>query len=112
MTRKRRAPAAQQSGEAPTSSSVESLDPVSPLSAEQQKSSPLTEDECAQLLEQAYPVRQRIALLLKDNKVGYTVAIVAMTQVMMDIGVLGLGLSEQQARRVMADLFMTHIMKQ
>jgi hypothetical protein len=65
-----------------------------------------------ELLEQAYPVRQLIAQLLKDKKVSYTVAIVACTQVMLDIGVQGLGLSEQEARRVMADLFITDIVNQ
>jgi hypothetical protein len=65
-----------------------------------------------ELLEQAYPISQLIGRLLKDNKVSYTISIVACTQVMLDICVLGLGLSEQEARRVMADLFITDIVNQ
>jgi len=74
-----------------------------------------TEGKCndmAQVLEAARPIKQHIAVLLKNEDVSYTIAMVAMTQVMMDIAVLGLGQTEQQARGLCAALFLTDDVKQ
>jgi hypothetical protein len=65
----------------------------------------MNEEEMKQVLDEARPVKHRIALLLQDGKVGYTIALVAMTQVMMDIVVLGFGKTEPEARAFLTSLF-------
>jgi hypothetical protein len=59
----------------------------------------------------AKPIRHRINVFLRDNNVSYTVALIAMTQVMMDIAVYGLGQTEQDARKLLMSLFLTDDMK-
>jgi hypothetical protein len=57
------------------------------------------------VLEAAKPVRQQILALLENGKISYSVALVAMSKVMLEIAITGLGMEEGKARAVLASFF-------
>ena len=58
-------------------------------------------------IEAAKLISRRISKLLADNKVHYSVALLAMRQLMLGIAVVGTGKQEQEARKFLASLFLT-----